>query len=114
MNTFDAVGLGHVIAAAMVAAFCGSVAAQTCSGGPDGGMDATGNQCNDVVQAGVEIDPDSPYEHLKPVSSAPTPDASIGASARASDDSPAQPLDKAAFQRVRGETDAVSASPRDY
>lgn len=27
-------------------AFSSTVAAQTCSGGPDGGMDATGNQCS--------------------------------------------------------------------
>jgi hypothetical protein len=32
---------------AFAIAFAGSVHAQGCSGGPDGGMDATGNQCSD-------------------------------------------------------------------
>ena len=40
MNTIDAFGLATAIV------FSQSLHAQSCSGGSDGGMDATGNQCN--------------------------------------------------------------------
>lgn len=113
MKPFDAIGLGQVIAAAIVAAFFGSVGAQTCSGGSDGGMDATGNQCNDAVEADLEIDPDSPYEHLQPMSSGAAPGATEGGPDLSG---AAQPKadDRAAFQRVRAETEAVVASPREH
>lgn len=113
MRTLDEIGLGQVVAAAIVAAFCGSAGAQTCSGGPDGGMDATGNQCNEVVAADVEIDPDSPYEHMKPMSSDAAADASMSASGPPPEAAQPAPIDRAALQRVRGETDAAAATPRE-
>ena len=38
-------------------AFAGSVCAQDCSGGTEGGMDATGNQCSQPERA-------NPHQHI--------------------------------------------------
>lgn len=37
----------------LVAAFAGPLYAQVCSGGADGGIDATGNQCGDAAAVGL-------------------------------------------------------------
>lgn len=51
MKSLDHPGAAAAVCLAASLAFCGSVSGQTCSGGPDGGTDATGNQCNTVADA---------------------------------------------------------------
>lgn len=48
----------------IAAAFAATVQAQVCSGGSEGGMDATGNQCNEIGQviAQAADDPDAMRE----------------------------------------------------
>lgn len=39
----------------LIAVFAGPLHAQTCSGGADGGIDATGNQCSDASTIGAYV-----------------------------------------------------------
>lgn len=41
--------LRHTVIAAAALMLAGAVQAHDCSGGAEGGMDATGNQCNDLA-----------------------------------------------------------------
>jgi len=41
--------LRHTLIAAAALAFAAAAQAHECTGGTDGGMDATGNQCNDLT-----------------------------------------------------------------
>jgi hypothetical protein len=41
--------LRHTLTAAAILAFAAAVQAHDCSGGAEGGMDATGNQCSDLA-----------------------------------------------------------------
>ena len=71
-------------AACFAAAFAlsGPASAQVCSGGPDGGMDATGNQCNSWVATSLPTSTeDVPATVLMP---APSRAANDGAIHRAS------------------------------
>jgi hypothetical protein len=49
MKNFDHPAAAAAVCLASSLAFCGSASGQTCSGGPDGGIDATGNLCNAVA-----------------------------------------------------------------
>ena len=67
-------------AGCIVAAFVIAVpaTAQTCSGGPDGGMDATGNQCNAWVAASLPTSTeDVPGAALRPISGSAADDGAI-------------------------------------
>jgi hypothetical protein len=67
-------------AGCIVAAFAiaGPASAQTCSGGPDGGMDATGNQCNAWVAAALPTSTeDVPGATLMPTSGRADDDGAI-------------------------------------
>ena len=54
MKSFDHPGAAAAVCLASSLAFCGSVFGQTCSGGPDGGIDATGNLCNAVADVSAQ------------------------------------------------------------
>jgi len=75
MNLLRALCISASIAASSLAL------GQSCSGGPDGGMDVTGNQCNPGVTALVEhsapIDATSPADTPKLASVTRTSDPSI-------------------------------------
>lgn len=67
-------------AGCIVAAFAiaGQASAQTCSGGPDGGMDATGNQCNTWVATSLPTSTeDVPGSALRPASGSAADDGAI-------------------------------------
>jgi hypothetical protein len=67
-------------AGCIVAAFAiaGPASAQTCSGGTDGGMDATGNQCNAWVAAALPTSTeDVPGATLMPTSGRADDDGAI-------------------------------------
>lgn len=40
--------VGRTICLVVILTAAGTLHAENCSGGPDGGTDATGNQCNDA------------------------------------------------------------------
>jgi hypothetical protein len=56
---------------AVALALGGSVYAQVCSGGPDGGMDAAGVQCNDTGRAQVAPLPEAQAMPARPVALVP-------------------------------------------
>jgi len=58
-------------AVAVALVFGGSVHAQVCSGGPDGGMDAAGVQCNDAGDAQVAPQQQAPAMRTRPIAFVP-------------------------------------------
>jgi hypothetical protein len=104
-------------AACLAAAFALSspASAQVCSGGPDGGMDATGNQCNAWVATSLPTGTeDVPATVLMPAPSRAANDAAIRRTSLLVDESPASAA-PAALLRARQERSsgrAGSASGR--
>lgn len=96
-------------------AFSGVLNAQTCSGGVTGGMDATGNECNEAI---VEFD------HLRdqravfpPVATtgkaSPMDNATVSAGARRANFHPAS-TSGAAASRDDGRSTRMSAQPASF
>jgi hypothetical protein len=63
--------IGRVVVAAMALAFGSSVDAQVCSGGPDGGMDAAGVQCNDAGRTQAPPPPQAQAMPTRPAALVP-------------------------------------------